>query len=63
MKMNNTNKDMLDAIEKIRKDRYPHLKKDLVKKIIEVETNYSDDRVLASKKISELISDYISEAD
>ena len=52
--------ELLATIERIRSERYPDLPKDLVKKIINIETDFTEDPVEAHKRISNAIDEYFN---
>ena len=51
--------DLLKTVEEIREEYYPDLNPSLVEKILHIEAMYQDDRVVASKKLTEVIRNYI----
>ena len=53
--------ELLDTIEEIRKNSFPELPADLVKDIVLIEQNFTDNRQEAYKQISSAIDAYLSE--
>jgi hypothetical protein len=49
--------ELLDTIEQIRRERFPKLSADLVKKIVAIEQEFPDNRLEASRRISQAIDD------
>ena len=52
--------ELLDTIEQIRKERFPTLPPELVKRITLVERDYTDNRQEAQKLISQAIEEYLA---
>jgi hypothetical protein len=54
--------ELLDTIEKIRAEKFPDLPADLVKKIVLIERDFTDNRPEAYKRISQVIDAHLSKA-
>ena len=55
MRTNNL-EELLKTIEKIRAEKYPHISKELVEKIISAEFENQDNRTTASQKTRDIVS-------
>ena len=55
MRTNNL-EELLKTIEKIRVEKYPHISKELVEEIISAEFENQDNRAVASRKTSDIVS-------
>lgn len=53
------NKDLADTLESIRNESFPNLSETLLKSILEIETQYIDDRNKAMNKIEEIVLEHI----
>lgn len=51
--------EMLDTIEEIRKQKFPELPTDLVKQIVVIERDFTENRQEAYKRISQAIDAYL----
>ena len=47
--------ELLDTIEQIRREHFPKLSADLVKRIVAIEQEFPDNRLEASRRISQAI--------
>ena len=54
-------KELLDALEEIRANNYPHISKQLLEKIVMAELNNQDDRPTANKEVAKMLDDYLKE--
>jgi len=52
--------ELLDTIEEIRKKHFPDISADLVKQVIEIERNYTENRSEAYKRITQAIDSHIA---
>lgn len=52
--------ELLDTIEKIRTEHFPQLPYDLVKQIVLIEKDFTEDRQEAYKRISQAITAHLS---
>ena len=51
--------ELLDTIEKIRQERFPEVPRELVKQIVLIERDFTDNRQEAYKRISQAIDIYL----
>lgn len=51
--------ELLDTIEKIRQQKFPEVPADLVKQIVLIERDFTDNRQEAYKRISQAIDAYL----
>ena len=51
--------ELLDTIEQIRRQRFPELPAELVKQIVLIETDFTDNRQEAYKQISRALDMYL----
>lgn len=51
--------ELLDAIEEIRSNKYPHISKKLLEDIVNAELTNQDDRVSAYKSVQALLDEYL----
>jgi hypothetical protein len=52
--------ELLDTIESIRAKTFPDLPADLVKQIVLIERDFTDNRQEAYKRISQLLDEYLT---
>ena len=52
--------ELLDTIEHIREEKFPTLPVELVKRIVLIERDYTDNRQEAHKLISQAIDEYLA---
>ena len=58
--MTTPEQDLLDTIEEIRSKSFPELDSDLVKKIVLIEKDYTENASEAYKRISEAIDEHLA---
>jgi hypothetical protein len=52
--------ELLDTIEDIRKKNFPHLPPELVKRIVMIERDFTDNRTEAQKRIAQAIDENLA---
>jgi hypothetical protein len=52
--------EMLDTIEEIRKKRFPEISPDLVKQVIQIERDFTENRTEAYKRITQAIDSHLA---
>ena len=57
--MTTPEQDLLDTIEKIRHQKFPEIPTELVKQMILIERDFTDNRQEAYKRISQVIEEYL----
>lgn len=57
--MTTPEQDLLDTIEKIRQQKFPEIPTELVKQMILIERDFTDNRQEAYKRISQVIDEYL----
>jgi hypothetical protein len=55
----NPGQELLDTIEQIRKQKFSEVPEDLVRQIVTIETDFTDNRQEAYKRISQAIDDHL----
>jgi hypothetical protein len=58
--MTTPEQELLDTIEDIRKQKFPELPADLVKQIVLIEKDFTDNRQEAFRRISSVIDEYLN---
>jgi predicted RND superfamily exporter protein len=53
--------ELSDTIEEIRKSRFPELSPDLVKKLIQIERDFTENRQEAYKRITQAIDAHLTD--
>lgn len=53
------NEELLDTIEQIRKEKFADLPADLVKEIVLIEADFTDNRQEANRRITQAIDTYM----
>ena len=51
--------ELLNALEEIRADNYPHISKKRLEEIVFAELNNQDDRAAANKEVNKILDDYL----
>ena len=54
--------ELLDTIEEIRKKRFPEISPELVKQIVQIERDFTENRQEAYKSITQAVDTYLSNA-
>ena len=54
--------ELLDTIEEIRKKNFPEVAADLVKQLVSIEMDFTDNRQEANKRIAQAIDAHLDEA-
>ena len=57
--MTTPEQDLLDTIEAIRKQKFPEMSAELVRQIVLIERDFTDNRQEAHKRISEAIEEHL----
>ena len=52
--------ELLDTIEEIRKKRFPEIAPDLVKQVIQIERDFTENRPEAYKRITQAIDSHLA---
>lgn len=55
--------DLLHTVEKLRSTKYEAIPPNLVKAIIQIEADFADDRVTASRKVGEALREFMGSED
>ena len=53
--------ELMNALETIRLQKYPFIKKEVLEAIVEAEIEYQDDRTAAAKKVQSILEEYTEE--
>ncbi len=56
----NPEQELLDTIEKLRQEKFPQLPADLVKRIVEIERDFTDNRQEAFKRITQAVEQHLA---
>jgi hypothetical protein len=56
-----TEHELLDTVEDIRKKLFPELPPDLIKQIITIEKDFTENRQEAYKRISQVVDEYMAQ--
>lgn len=59
--MTNPEQELLDTIEKLRQEKFSDLPADLVKRIVEIERDFTENRQEAFKRITEAIGKHLEQ--
>jgi hypothetical protein len=59
--MTNPEQELLDTIEKLRQEKFPELPADLVRRIVEIERDFTDNRQEAFKRITEAVGKHLDQ--
>jgi hypothetical protein len=54
--------ELLDTIEEIRKKRFPEISPELVKQIVQIERDFTENRQEAYKRITQAVDAHLSNA-
>jgi hypothetical protein len=60
--MTTPDQELLDTIEEIRKQKFPELPGDLVRQIVLIERDYTENRQEAFKRVARAIDEYLAGA-
>jgi len=52
--------ELLDTIEEIRKKHFPEISADLVKQVVEIERNFSENRAEAYRRVTQAIDSHVA---
>jgi hypothetical protein len=53
--------ELLDTIEEIRKKHFPEISADLVKQVVEIERNFSENRAEAYRRVTQAIDSHVAD--
>lgn len=56
----NPEQELLDTIEKLRQEKFPQIPADLVKRIVEIERDFTDNRQEAFKRITQAVEQHLA---